>query len=60
MPCKGIALPTELTAQDYSLFSDHLVGGAYSNDVKVSVNLFFIDSLKFFQKTKKWLRNKHL
>jgi hypothetical protein len=51
MPCKGIALPTELTAQDYSLFSDHLVGGAYSNDVKVSVNLFL---QVFFKNRKKF------
>jgi hypothetical protein len=53
MPCKGIALPTELTAQDYSLCSDHLVGGAYSNDVKVSVNLFLEIFLKKLKKSKK-------
>jgi hypothetical protein len=53
MPCKGIALPTELTAQDYSLFSDYLVGGAYSNDVKVSVNLFLPVFKKKLKKSKK-------
>ena len=60
MPCKGIALPTELTAQDYTLFSAHLVGGAYSNHVKLWVNLFFTDSLNFSWKFKKRLQNKHL
>jgi hypothetical protein len=47
MPCKGIALPTELTAQDFTLFSAHLVGGAYSNHVIASVNLFLKESYFF-------------
>ena len=53
MPCKGIALPTELTAQDYTLFGAHLVGGAYSNHVKVWVNLFFYRFLKNLLKSQK-------
>jgi hypothetical protein len=60
MPCKGIALPTELTAQSHTLFSAYLVGGAYSNHVKTLVNLFLKISSFFFKKAKKWIKNKRL
>ena len=51
MPCKGIALPTELTARS---------GDAHFNDLKAEVNLFLTDSFIFPEKAIFWLNNKHL
>jgi hypothetical protein len=51
MPCKGIALPTELTARS---------GDAHSNDLEDLVNHFLKDFFIFRKKRIFWLNNKRL